>query len=273
MLNQQTRFANMVLMSITLSAKRTLYSGCLILLSITQLCCVSTFAAGRGKAQGAKSEWVIEQRHYSVGDIQIRFTNDALRIDRKNFGCTLVAKAPDWDVCVFRHDDKVICKRPLQAYLREKGPLLRKRPLERLPIVGDAYICSLKTTVYRSNGHDDWLAEFPGIPQPVFDVIMVTSFEKAGPAQGIILKTLKHPSMLQRKNFVLTLETENPSGMKLETSKIFKVPYKAGDFAVPEKYRATDLRSANTSVAARQEVDSIMEQMGVGDKLGTSPRK
>ncbi len=265
--------ANMVCMRHLFSLKRPLDQGCILLLVLAQLFCASAFAAGKGKTATGKNEWVIEQRHYSVGDIQVRFTNDALRIVKKNFGCTLVCKAPDWDVSVFRHDDKVICRMPFKAYLREKGPLMRRRPLEALPIVGDAYICSLKTTVYRSGGHDDWLARFPGIPQPVFDVIMVTSFEKSGPAEGVILKSVKHPAILQRKNFALTLETENPSGMKLETSKVYKVPYSASDFAVPEKYRPTDFRSANTSFAARREVDSIIEQMGVGEKLGTSPHK
>jgi len=263
----------MVRMRHTFSLKRSLGLVCIFLLVFAQLFCAPALAAGKGKTAAGKNEWVIEQRHYSVGDIQVRFTSDALRIVKKNFGCTLVCKAPDWDVSVFRHDDKVICRMPLKAYLREKGPLMRRRPLEALPNVGDAYICSLKTTVYRSGGHDDWLARFPGIPQPVFDVIMVTSFEKSGPAEGVVLKSVKHPAILQRKNFALTLETENPSGMKLETSKVYKVPYSASDFAVPEKYRPTDFRSANTSFAARREVDSIIEQMGVGEKLGTSPRK
>jgi hypothetical protein len=88
-----------------------------------------------------------------------------------------------------------------------------------------------------------------------------------------VLKSIKHPTVKPRKRIVFSLDTDNASGIRLETLKVSKAPYKRDDFSIPANYRKAKLRTVVTSTASRKEADSIMEQMGLGEKLGNSPRK
>ena len=230
-------------------------------------------AAAERTAPTKNTAWAIEQRHHSSGDLQLCFTPSALKINKKNFGCILIAKAPDWTVHVFRNDDKVMCKLTRQAYLAEQGFLVNGPRIETFPRVGDAYISSVKTTIYRGFSHDDWLAKFPGIPQEIFDLIMATAFYHTEPGDGVILKSIKHPNLKAKRQMVLSLDTDNATGIRLETLKVSRIPYKKDDFSIPANYRQEKLRRIITSVASRKEADSIMEQMGLGEKLGNSEHK
>lgn len=107
---------------------------------------------------GARTEWVIDQRHHSSGDLTLYFTPDALKIDKKNFGYFVVCKAPDWNVYVFRNDDKVMCTMTKQAYLAEQGFLVNGPWIESFPKIGDEFISTQKTAVYKGYSHSDWVA-------------------------------------------------------------------------------------------------------------------
>ena len=217
--------------------------------------------------------WVIKQRHHSSGNLQLCFTSDALRIDKTNFGFVLISKAPDWKVYAFRKDDKVICKLTRQAYLAEQGFRGNGPRIETNPVVGDSYISSVKTTIYQCFSHDDWLAKFPGTPQEIYDLIMATAFYQSEPATGIVLKSIKHPKIMPKKQIALSMESDNATGIRLETLKVSKAAIKSEDFSIPDNYRNAKLRTILTSAASRKEAESIMEQMGLGEKLGNSPRK
>lgn len=222
---------------------------------------------------GKDMAWVIKQRHHSSGDVQLCFTADALRIDKTNFGYVLISKAPDWTVYAFRNDDKVMCKLSKQAYLAEQGFIANGPRVETFPSLGDAYISSAKTKIYQSISHNDWLARFPGVPQEICDLVMATAFYHSEPASGIVLKSIKHPKLNRRKQVPLSLDSENATGIRLETLKVSREQCKRSDFSIPSGYRNAKLRTVVTSIASRKEADSIMEQMGLGEKLGNSPRK
>ncbi len=225
--------------------------------------------ASRSNSSPNKFEWLLSQKHHSTGDIQTTFTSDAVKIHKKNLGYYLVAKAPDWDVFVFRNDDKVICKLTKKAYYGEQGFNLNAPLVSTQPMVGDEYIWSVKTNIYRGMYHDDWIGKFPEVSQNVFDMIMSSTFYKSPPADGIVLKSVKLPKAKpRRKEAALMLNLENSSGVRLETMRLRKVPYKASDFSVPTNYRVAKLRSVITSVDSRTEADSIIMQMGLGEKLG-----
>lgn len=224
---------------------------------------------GSGKTACTKTVWKIDQRHHSSGNLTLYFTDDALKIDKTNFGYFIVCKAPDWKVYCFRNDDKVMCKLSREAYLAEQGYLVNGPSLESFPKVKDEFIGTMKTSVYRGISHDDWLAKFPGVPSQIYDVIMASAFYHAEPAKGVVLKSLKHPTGRSRKKApLLSLDAENVSGIRLETLKISKTPYKPSDFSIPANYRPAKLRIVVTSVENRREADSIIEQMGLGEKLG-----
>jgi hypothetical protein len=197
------------------------------------------------------------------------FTPNELRIDKKNFGYFIVAKAPDWKVYCFRNDDKVICKLSNPAYLAEQGFRVSGPRVEEFPKVGDEFIGIIKTKKYNLQTHDDWVGSFPGIPSEIYDLINATAFYQTEPADGVVLKSFKHPSLKSRKRArLLSLDSENVTGIRIETIKITKVPYKPSYFSVPSNFRPTKFRVVLSSVENRREADSIIEQMGLGEKLG-----
>lgn len=222
-----------------------------------------------GRISRQKTVWVIEQRHHSSGNSTLYFTPDELRIERKNFGYFIVAKAPDWNVNCFRNDDKVICKLSNATYLAEQGFRVRGPRVEEFPKVGDEFIGTIKTKKYNLQSHDDWVGSFPGIPSEIYDLINATAFYQTEPADGVVLKSFKHPSLKVRKRArVLSLDTDNATGIRIETIRLTKVPYKPSYFSVPSNYRPTKFRVVLSSVENRREADSIIEQMGLGEKLG-----
>jgi hypothetical protein len=222
-----------------------------------------------GRITRQKTVWVIDQRHHSSGNLTLYFTPNELRIDKKNFGYFIVAKAPDWKVYCFRNDDKVICKLSNPAYLAEQGFRVSGPRVEEFPKVGDEFIGIIKTKKYNLQTHDDWVGSFPGIPSEIYDLINATAFYQTEPADGVVLKSFKHPSLKSRKRArLLSLDSENVTGIRIETIKITKVPYKPSYFSVPSNFRPTKFRVVLSSVENRREADSIIEQMGLGEKLG-----
>lgn len=222
-----------------------------------------------GRINGQKVVWVIDQRHHSSGNLTLYFTPHELRIDKKNFGYFVVAKAPDWRVNCFRNDDKVICKLSNAAYLADQGFRVGGPRIEEFPKIGDEFIGTIKTSKYNLKSHDDWVGRIPGIPSEIYDLINATAFYQTEPADGVVLKSFKHPSLKSRKRArLLSLDSENVTGIRIETIKITKVPYKQSYFSVPTNYRPAKLRVVLSSVENRREADSIIEQMGLGEKLG-----
>jgi hypothetical protein len=64
------------------------------------------------------------------------------------------------------------------------------------------------------------------------------------------------------------------SGLRLQTLKLKEIPYRASDFDVPRGYRmVADLRQVITSKDSRKEAESIIEQMGLGERLGSDRKK
>lgn len=247
----------------------SILSICTILALTSQSVSTGAHASDGGMRDSSKTAWKVDQRHHSSGDLTLYFTPHALKIKKKNFGYFIICKAPDWQVYCFRNDDKVMCKLSTAAYLAEQGYLVKGPFLESFPKVKDEFVGTMKTSVYRNVSHDDWVAKFPGVPKQIYDVIMATSFYHAEPAEGVVIKSIKHArSKSRKKRLLLSLDAENASGIRLETLKISKTPYKASDFAVPANYRKAKLRVIVTSVESRREADSIMEQMGLGEKLG-----
>lgn len=238
--------------------------ACLLL----ALCPVSPLSAGAEKPSSGMV-WKIEQRHRSSGDLTLYLKPDAVKIHKKNFGYFVLSKAPDWNVYVFRDDDRVICKLTTRAFLTEQGFLAKAPPIESYPKIGDGFIGTVKTSIYRLDSHDDSLAKFPGVSQEIYNLINATTFYQSEPANGVILKSTKnHVRNVRKKTRILSLDSENLSGMRIETFKISKIQYKSSDFAVPANYRPVKLRVALSSIENRREADSIMEQMGLGEKLG-----
>lgn len=216
-----------------------------------------------------KTVWVIDQYHHSTGQHQISFTPDAVKICNNNFGYKLLAKAPVWDVCVYRDDDKIMCKLSRRAYYGEQGFDPKRPKINTNPIIANQDVCKIKTKVYRGPHHDDWVAHFPGVPHDVED--MITAFFKSQEVDGVVLRSVRSKKQKANKTDLLSFYVdEQKAGTRLDTLNIRSVPYKASDFEIPANLRKTaNIRAVTTSASGRQEAESIIEQMGLGEKLGS----
>jgi hypothetical protein len=65
--------------------------------------CSPTLPAG-AKPDG--SEWILEQKHQDLGNLDLYVCHDAIKIVNQQWGYQLLAKAPGWSVHCFRPDDK-----------------------------------------------------------------------------------------------------------------------------------------------------------------------
>ena len=60
----------------------------------------------------------LKQSHYFFGNVEITATKTAIRMeDTGSWKFVLVSKAPDWQVTVFRNDDKLYFTCPLKTFL------------------------------------------------------------------------------------------------------------------------------------------------------------
>ncbi len=55
---------------------------------------------------GTSKGWLVFQESSNAGPIDFVITDQAMRIDMHSCAFTAIAKAPDWDICVFRPDTK-----------------------------------------------------------------------------------------------------------------------------------------------------------------------
>lgn len=220
----------------------------------------------------AKSEWILEQHHHQSGYNTFYFSDNAVKIFSKNFGFYFVSKAPDWNVHAFRTDDKIMKTMTRQRYY-DFQHYYKDTPAFNTGAPGGAdVIFSVKCLKYPGAYHDDWVAQFKGVTAPVWDLI--SAHFKAQRVNGIILKSVKNVSSEPKRRHSSIWDDEVESGLRLQTLKLKEIPYRASDFDVPRGYRmVADLRQVITSKDSRKEAESIIEQMGLGERLGSDRKK
>lgn len=232
------------------------------------------YAAETVSRTAKRTEWLIEQHHHKTGFHQLRFASDAVKITNKNFGYYLISKAPDWSVYACRDDDKVVCKLSRQAYFAEQHFTPRHDRVSVNPLVGEELVGRIKTKVYRGPYHNDWVAVFKGIPGEVDELI--AAFYRTQLIKGVVLKSVRTTSKAAAKHRgPLSLYMDGPStSSRLETLSAKEIPYNSADFNVPSNLRKTSsVSTIITSTDGRKEADSIIEQMGLGEKLGKQGNK
>ncbi len=147
------------------------------------------YASDNVSRSAKPTEWVIEQHHHKTGFHQLCFSADAVKVTNKNFGYYLISKAPDWSVYACRDDDKVVCKLSRQAYYVEQKFHPQAESVSSFPLLREESVGQLKTKVYRSPYHDDWVAVFKGIPPEVEE--MIAAFYRSKIVKGVVLKSVR----------------------------------------------------------------------------------
>lgn len=237
---------------------------------------LAVFTAGQTAAPAqaaAAKEWQFEQKHHHSGYHKFYIAAREVRIVNINFGYQLVSKAPNWDVHVFRTDDKVICSVSRKAYYKQQTSHPENLRLNKFPVVKREEFLGAKTTVYRGPHHDDWVVTFKDVPVEVYDLI--SAYYKSPPVDGVVLKSYKPPVKGPKKTKLASMWLdERESGTRLLASMLKEMPYNAADFAIPKGLKkVTEMKTVTTSIEGRREADSIIEQMGVGEALGNSGGK
>lgn len=221
-----------------------------------------------------KSEWKLEQSHHTSGFHDIFFAPNAVRIFSKNFGYDLVSKGPDWDVYLFRKDDKVLCRLRRNVYYGEQNYQPSRPKINTGPFVGTEFVKSVSAKVFAGPHHRDWVAKFPGITAEIENLIC--AYYKSQPADGVVLRSVRRtrePSKEDNKLLRLYVD-EHTRGIRLDTLTAKQLPYKESDFKIPANFRVVkDSKVVTTSAEGRREADSIIEQMGLGEELGTKKKR
>jgi hypothetical protein len=216
------------------------------------------------------SEWRMTQKHHMNGISQVYFTGNAIKIVG-NRGAHYVSKAPDWDVNVFRLDDKAICHLTRQQFYKKANFHLRRRELQ---FAGTGSVCSRKTNLFRDEHRTYWVAKFPGVSLDIAKLL--SAYYKSQAVDGMLLKSFSSNRELPaEKERAFKLLNDRSTGVTLETLNLRAIPYNPSDFNVPTGFRTvSDLRQVLLSSKDRNDAESIFLDMGVGDELGKrEPKK
>ncbi len=206
-------------------------------------------------------EWILHQKQRDSGKQTVYITADALKIVSDESGYEVVARAPAWDVIIYRPDNKLGMKMTVLGFRKFSpfGPLLARGVSSSFDTEGPDTIAGVKALkLKKSSGAELWLAsEIKAAPE-ISDLLQ--SYNRF-PVPGIPLKyrarTDSPEKALQAKKLVV--ET-------FDSQKISRVDK---DFEYPTPKRWVKTQSEILSSAAKtNELNSIMEDLGVGSKLG-----
>lgn len=214
-----------------------------------------------------ETEWKLVQKEKSLGDQTIYFCPKAVRIDNRSGGYSLVSKAPDWDVLLFREDDKTCCRLTRNQYFAKQAFVVKHG--HSLGTVLKTYTFGpVKAPLYYGPYHNDVIKRFNGIPTQVEDVI--SSYYKSNSVDGIVLRSQSNSMSRAKTDSSVFMPIDmNPTGLLRETLSLETIPYKEADFKVPPNLRQiADTKQILTGKQQRKDAESIFLDMGIGDELG-----
>jgi hypothetical protein len=232
------------------------------------ICSVICFFSCCGKAYCSPQQNALKfmQIHYFMGSTEVTITKHAIRMDntgRLHF--SLVAKAPDWTVTVFRNDDKTYYSESLKQ-LESSGLVAEYLVTWRDRTIKDIERYQSSTTMLFGLQAQQLTSRgtlFMYVPlSQVFnadreiETIMYASY-KLSTCGGIPLK------VAGRKGKANLLETINMEGQwetYLDTVKIIPVSAKPEDFLAPKGYkRAKSIREVVAGANSRTQSKEVMD--------------
>lgn len=212
------------------------------------------------------------QKEKWLGTQTINFCPTAVKIVNKSRGFSILSKAPDWDVILYRDDDKIFCRMKRQHYYNSvafkvshghtPGKILKTYTIG--PITAP-----MRYTPY----HNDVIKRFDGVPVEVED--MLSSYFRGNCVDGIVLRSVSNAMRKSHKDSSVFMPIDLDAIVVLrETLSLSRVPYNPADFLMPVNLRKVgDLKQVTTGKAKRQEAESIFLEMGIGDDLGKEKSK
>ncbi|MDX1987968.1 MAG: hypothetical protein SFV17_14870 [Candidatus Obscuribacter sp.] len=231
-------------------------------------------------AAGAQpTEWLVVQSHESKTDAVIHVTHDAVKLESKALGCTLLTRAPDW---------KVHCYRPLEKieWIGDMGqfsgmvmsnPYALPKPTLRGPAprcVGETEMNGLKCKIYKGFASEVYCADSISVDPMVvlfFNRLYGTPLVPSVPLYERTHKRADRDLVRRKTDWIDTGVASDLRGgrlVKLTTSSCKSVPYNAKDFEVPRGYkRKVDLIEVSYSKDQRQEITDMLDNVGFESNL------
>lgn len=229
----------------------------------------SQAAASPKDSKSGPKEWLLLQRHKEYGTHKVYLSADAVKLENASAGFAIISRAPDWRIVSFRPDDKVeyICPRstyyeqnnfhPITAESEKHYIIRNSEPLDKIPV--RAY-CTR---------HDEY-SFAQGLPLAPEVGAFLCAYYMMRPHPGIPTSAnINIGPQKKEKNF--WLGSNDPWGVTnfLRSESIKEIPYNAKDFAEPNGYRlAKSIKEIDSSAAARSGSKELLEDLGIGEKLG-----
>jgi hypothetical protein len=206
------------------------------------------------------------QIHYFMGSTEVTIAKHAIRMDNTGkLHFSLVAKAPDWTVTVFRNDDKTYYSESLKE-LEESGLVAeylvtwRDRTFKELAKYQRSKIEFRGVQATKIESQNTTFV-YLILPQACnadreIETIMYASY-KLTTCGGVPLQ------LIGRKGKANLLETINMEGERetyLDTVRIIPVSVKVEDFLVPKGYRkAKSIREVVAGANSRTQSKEVMD--------------
>jgi hypothetical protein len=212
-------------------------------------------------AASSKAEWVLHQKQRDSGNQTVYITDDAIKIVNEESGYQVVARAPTWDVIIYRPDNKLAMKTTVIGFRRFSpfGPLLSRGESSSFVLEKSDTIAGVAANkLSKSSGAQLWVASAIKAAPEISD--MLQSYDRF-PIAGI---PLKYRSRNDTPDAIHTAQK-----LLVETFDAKKIARVEKDFEYPTPKRWVKTQSeVLSSVAKMKELNSIMDDLGVGSKLG-----
>jgi len=228
-------------------------------------------------------EYLFVQQQAFSGLHKIYWTPSALRIDCITQGYTIVMHAPDYQLYVFRDDDKVYRTSTLKEFFHDypynpnKADRYKLRALKLETTKKDGLsIVRYRKKENDGSMHDLYTVESPAVATQVSD--MLYAYYRMEPARGIVYRThwdhakplRTQPATESWQNSVINGETSKSDIVR--TTEVKKMTYNARDFECPKGYRSARREELYTSRSQKKQAESLIDDLNIGGKLGTKDK-
>jgi len=226
-------------------------------------------AWGAQPRPGAKSIQAVRiyQTHYFMGTEQLTVTPNAIRLDNTaQLRFTLLAKAPDWKVTIYRPDDKTYFTQDLKEFqdtgilsdllIGRKERTVADRPMRASTMMLNGFKIERLTSPWTTMK----FIKLDGIAAPQTEKILYATYKL--PTNGGI--PLTFIGTHGRVDFITGMKNKGSRETNLDTTKIERVTVAADFFTLPPGLKKAasirDVVSGRTNRSQSEAVDIMLEK-------------
>jgi hypothetical protein len=245
-----------------------------------------SFCLSTSQAFASEMVWQLEQRHAEFGRVTILIGQDEVKIDNKTFNYQIVAKAPTWDVVMYRASEKKQCQMKFHYFTTTRvfKFLTPARGLDKPDLIKIAShkVGELKFTCYNikgSNRESICLSDNIKVNRPPIDI--VEAYYNVKPTPGVPVRLVFDFEPDGKKSPNASWFTGGLNGgyegltTFLQTDSGKTVPLRASDFNYPPQDYKHVKTASELMLSKNQQssLDSVMTDLGLdGSKLGTGKK-